>query len=98
MGKRGRKPLKTDSNTKLEKSRQSAKECRHRKKLRYEYLEELVSDRENAIYKLQQEMQQLRALCQQLDLIERNGETLTTEIVQELKKWENDPELLLIKQ
>ncbi|CAF1208591.1 unnamed protein product, partial [Didymodactylos carnosus] len=58
MGKRGRKAVKTDSNTKLEKSRQSARECRHRKKLRYEYLEELVSDREKAIYLLQRELQQ----------------------------------------
>jgi hypothetical protein len=35
--------------SKLEKSRMSARECRVRKKLRYEYLEELVKDREKAI-------------------------------------------------
>ena len=38
-GKRGRKPgqrnLKTDMKSKLERSRQSARECRARKKLRY---------------------------------------------------------------
>ncbi|CAF0751742.1 unnamed protein product [Didymodactylos carnosus] len=89
MGKRGRKALKTDSNTKLEKSRQSARECRHRKKLRYEYLEELVSDREKAIYLLQCELQQLRTVCQQLD----QGK-MTTDIQAELNKWKEDPELV----
>ena len=50
MGKRGRKPgVKQDGASKLEKSRMSARECRVRKKLRYEYLEELVKDREKAI-------------------------------------------------
>ncbi|CAF0882055.1 unnamed protein product [Didymodactylos carnosus] len=89
MGKRGRKAVKTDSNTKLEKSRQSARECRHRKKLRYEYLEELVSDREKAIYLLQRELQQVRTICQQLD----KGE-MTDDIRKELNKWEEDPELI----
>ena len=52
MGKRGRKPgVKQDDVSKLERSRMSAKECRVRKKLRYEYLEELVKDREKAIGK-----------------------------------------------
>ena len=46
-GKRGRKPgTKQDGVSKLERSRMSARECRVRKKLRYEYLEELVQDRE----------------------------------------------------
>jgi hypothetical protein len=50
MGKRGRKPgVKQDGVTKLERSRMSARDCRVRKKLRYEYLEELVKDRERAI-------------------------------------------------
>ncbi|KAF3816321.1 hypothetical protein GH733_014494, partial [Mirounga leonina] len=40
-GKRGRKPAKIDLKAKLERSRQSARECRARKKLRYQYLEEL---------------------------------------------------------
>ena len=67
MGKRGRKPMKSDSNTRLEKSRESARQCRHRKKLRYEYLEELVTDREKAIVQLQQELERLRSICQYLD-------------------------------
>ena len=56
-GKRGRKPSKVDSKTKLERSRQSARECRARKKLRYQYLEELVSSRERAIYALRDELE-----------------------------------------
>ena len=88
MGKRGRKPMRSDSNTRLEKSRESARQCRHRKKLRYEYLEELVGDREKAIVQLQQELERLRAICRQLD---QHG--LTNEIHQELCQWKDDPDL-----
>jgi DNA-binding transcriptional regulator GbsR (MarR family) len=80
MGKRGRKPgvNKQDGKTKLEKSRVSARECRVRKKLRYEYLEELVSDREKAIYSLQDELQVYKTICEQID----NGV-----ITEEVKKF-----------
>ncbi|CAF1025532.1 unnamed protein product [Rotaria sp. Silwood1] len=88
MGKRGRKPMKSDSNTRLEKSRESARQCRHRKKLRYEYLEELVTDREKAIIQLQQELERLRTICQYLD---QNG--INNEIRQELIQWTDDPEI-----
>ncbi|CAF2423207.1 unnamed protein product [Rotaria sp. Silwood2] len=88
MGKRGRKPMKSDSNTRLEKSRESARQCRHRKKLRYEYLEELVTDREKAIVQLQQELERLRTICQYVD---QNG--LNNEIRQELIQWTDDPEI-----
>lgn len=62
-GKRGRKPgrksapEKVDMKAKLERSRQSARECRARKKLRYQYLEELVSDREKAVIQLRSELE-----------------------------------------
>lgn len=62
MGKRpgkrpGRKPSKIDERAKLERSRQSARECRARKKLRYQYLEELVSNREKAVFALRDELE-----------------------------------------
>jgi len=88
MGKRGRKPIKSDSNTRLEKSRESARQCRHRKKLRYEYLEERVTDREQAIIQLQQELERLRTIGQYLD---QNG--INNEIRQELIQWKDDPDV-----
>lgn len=62
-GKRGRKPAKIDLKAKLERSRQSARECRARKKLRYQYLEELVSSRERAICALREELEMVRNYC-----------------------------------
>ncbi|CAF3566144.1 unnamed protein product [Rotaria sp. Silwood2] len=88
MGKRGRNPMRIDSNIQLEKSRESARQCRRRKKLRYEYLEELVVDREKAIVKLHEELQRLRSICQQID---QHG--ITNEICQELTQWLDDPEI-----
>lgn len=44
---------------KLERSRQSARECRARKKLRYQYLEELVTDREKAVLSLRVELEKV---------------------------------------
>lgn len=44
-----------------ERSRQSARECRARKKLRYQYLEELVADREKAVFALRKELERVRA-------------------------------------
>ncbi|CAF0712294.1 unnamed protein product [Brachionus calyciflorus] len=68
MGKRGRKPgVKQDGVSKLERSRLSARECRVRKKLRYEYLEELVQDREKAISALEHELELYRKVCEQID-------------------------------
>ena len=57
-GKRpGRKPSKVDQRARLERSRQSARECRARKKLRYQYLEELVATREKAVFSLRSELE-----------------------------------------
>ncbi|CAH1102812.1 unnamed protein product [Psylliodes chrysocephalus] len=71
-GKRGRKPgrksaEKVDMKAKLERSRQSARECRARKKLRYQYLEELVADREKAVFALRQECEQYLFWAKEID-------------------------------
>lgn len=50
---------KVDVKAKLERSRQSARECRARKKLRYQYLEDLVRKRENANTILMNEIEQV---------------------------------------
>lgn len=56
-----------DMRAKLERSRQSARECRARKKLRYQYLEELVADREKAVLVLRNEVEVYRQYFQQMD-------------------------------
>ncbi|XP_064652617.1 cAMP-responsive element-binding protein-like 2 isoform X2 [Lineus longissimus] len=66
-GRRGRRPTKVDVKVKLERSRQSARECRARKKLRYQYVEELVTDRERAIHALRQELETCKKWCHKID-------------------------------
>ena len=69
--KRGRKPgqksLRTDMKTKLERSRQSARECRARKKLRYQYLDDLILEREKANEVLREELSKYQKWCHELD-------------------------------
>jgi len=69
--KRGRKPgqtnLKTDMKSKLERSRQSARECRARKKLRYQYLDDMISERERANVTLRDELLKFQKWCHELD-------------------------------
>merc|ERR1711902_129064 len=52
---------------KLEKSRQSARECRARKKLRYQYLDDLLLEREKANIKLRDELLKYQVWCHELD-------------------------------
>ncbi|XP_023349579.1 cAMP-responsive element-binding protein-like 2 [Eurytemora carolleeae] len=54
-------------NEKLEKSRQSARECRARKKLRYQYLDDMISEREKANLVLREELQKYVNWCHDLD-------------------------------
>ncbi|WAR17812.1 CRBL2-like protein [Mya arenaria] len=63
----GRKTAKMDVRAKLERSRQSARECRARKKLRYQYLEDLVANREKAVFALREEMEMWKNLCTEID-------------------------------
>merc|ERR1712129_278490 len=69
--KRGRKPnqrsLKSDMKTKLERSRQSARECRARKKLRYQYLDDTLLEREKDNIKLKDELLVYQKWCHELD-------------------------------
>jgi len=65
--RRGRRPARLDTKVRLERSQQSARECRARKKLRYQYLEELVTSREKAIYVLRDELDTFKTVCQQID-------------------------------
>jgi len=59
----------TDMKTvvKLEKSRQSARECRARKKLRYQYLDDLILERERANERLRGEMSKFVGWCEMID-------------------------------
>jgi Basic region leucine zipper len=57
VARRGRRPTSVNVRAKLERSRQSARECRERKKLRYQYLEELIANREKAIFLLRKELE-----------------------------------------
>lgn len=66
--KPAKKNTKLDAKSKLEKSRQSARECRARKKLRYQYLEDLVCNREKAVIKLREELSMFCELSKQIDI------------------------------
>lgn len=58
----GRKPLNLDAKVRVERSRQSARECRARKKIRYQYLEDLVRYKEVAIFKMRNELEEVGLL------------------------------------
>jgi len=62
-----KKDEKVDIKMKLERSRQSARECRARKKLRYQYLEEIISETEKAILALRRELEMLKVWSGEMD-------------------------------
>ncbi|RDD38389.1 cAMP-responsive element-binding protein-like 2 [Trichoplax sp. H2] len=65
--KRGRKPLLMDQAAKLQKCRQSAKDCRVRKKLRYQNLANAVLSRENENLALLKEYYSFKKLLLDVD-------------------------------
>ncbi|XP_071143427.1 uncharacterized protein [Mytilus edulis] len=68
---KGRRPGRPSSNIsprqRQERSRQSARECRNRKNVRYQYLEQLVNIKEKAVYKLRKELELHRRWCEEID-------------------------------
>merc|ERR1712037_424641 len=64
---RGRKGKAQDVKVKLERSRQSARECRARKKLRYQYVDDIIAAREEANNRLRDELSRLVDMCHELD-------------------------------
>merc|ERR1712147_442054 len=60
-------PPEMRGTNKLEKSRQSARECRARKKLRYQYLDDLILERERANERLRGEMSKFVGWCEMID-------------------------------
>jgi len=60
-------PPEMRGTNKLEKSRQSARECRARKKLRYQYLDDMILEREKANDALREELTKYVGWCQMLD-------------------------------
>ena len=59
--------IEMKTTNKLEKSRQSARECRARKKLRYQYLDDMIAEREKANDLLREEIVKYVGWCQMLD-------------------------------
>ncbi|XP_063960886.1 cAMP-responsive element-binding protein-like 2 [Lytechinus pictus] len=66
-GKRGRRPSRVDRDAKLERSRQSARECRARKKQKYQLLEETVAEKEKRIVALREKLEKYKNFCQLMD-------------------------------
>lgn len=65
--KRGRKPSQMNLEAKLERSRQSARECRARKKLRYQSLEDTIAEKEARVYALRREVQKCVSWAKAVD-------------------------------
>ncbi|CAC5406160.1 unnamed protein product [Mytilus coruscus] len=68
---KGKRPGRPSSNIspkqRQERSRQSARECRSRTNVRYQYLEQLVKIKEKSVYKLRKELELHRRWCEEID-------------------------------
>ena len=62
--RRGRRPSKmVDVEARLQRSRQSARECRARKKMRYKSLEDMIASKESENLRLRQELEEVSGKC-----------------------------------
>ncbi len=60
--RRGRKPTPKDVEARLQRSRQSARECRARKKIKYKSLEDIIANKEAENLKLRNELEDVGRL------------------------------------
>eukprot|EP00794_Sanderia_malayensis_P011809 gene11809-13033_t len=81
--RRGRKPSsKIDVEARLQKSRQSARECRARKKMRYKSLEDIIAHKEAENLKLRDELEDCLDLCEAVE----NGEKVSDKVIKKMKE------------
>eukprot|EP00795_Rhopilema_esculentum_P008076 gene8076-13992_t len=80
--KRGKKQTQVDVEARLQRSRQSARECRARKKMRYKSLEDMIANKEAENLKLRKELEDCLELCKAA----KSGEKLSKKTAKQLKE------------